>query len=403
MAFHLNSRALLPGVRRFASLSLLAALGLLSACTTVETPVEKKPLGMTFRAEAFEKLPKAPSGAWGEALSAFNLSCTRLSSAPWSEICAKAKWESPERAEAFFAENFTPWAVEVPGKGEARTDAGLMTGYYEPLLHGSRVRDRKNAYPIYGVPDDLLIIDLAELYPELKGKRLRGKLDGRRVVPYDQRGIIQERGDLEKWAIAWVDDPVDAFFLQVQGSGRIELPDGSFMRVGFADQNGWRYRSIGSWLIREEGLKSHELSMQRIRAWAKANPGKVKKALAQNPSFIFFEERSGDPALGPVGAQGVPLTPQSSVAVDPNRWRLGTPFVIDAEQDRPQLHLARPVIAQDTGGAIRGVLRFDYFWGFGDKAGEAAGRQKSRVRAWVLVPKGLAPEDILPGDAHAPR
>ena len=175
------------------------------------------------------------------------------------------------------------------------------------------------------------------------------------------------------------------------------------MRVGFADQNGWRYRSIGSWLIREEGLKPHELSMQRIRAWAKANPGKVKKALAQNPSFIFFEERSGDPALGPVGAQSVPLTPEASVAVDPSRWRLGTPFMIEAEQDRPQLRLARPVIAQDTGGAIRGVLRFDYFWGFGDKAGEAAGRQKSRVRAWVLVPKGLVPADILPGGAHAPR
>lgn len=403
MAFPSNSRALLPDARRAASLLLLAALGLISACTTVETPPEKKPLGTTFEAKAFEKLPPAPAGAWSEALSAFNLSCTRFSSAPWNELCTKAKLESPERAEAFFAENFTPWAVEVPGKGDERTDTGLMTGYYEPLLHGSRVRGKKNAYPIYGVPDDLLIIDLAELYPELKGKRLRGKLDGRRVIPYDQRGVIQERRDMEKWAIAWVDDPVDAFFLQVQGSGRIELPDGTFMRVGFADQNGWRYRSIGNWLIREEGLKPHELSMQRIRAWAKANPGKVKKALAQNPSFIFFEERSGDPALGPVGAQSVPLTPEASVTVDPSRWRLGTPFMIEAEQDRPQLHLARPVIAQDTGGAIRGVLRFDYFWGFGDKAGAAAGRQKSRVRAWVLVPKGLVPADILPGGAHAPR
>lgn len=174
MAFPSNSRALLPGARRAASLLLLAALGLISACTTVETPPEKKPLGTTFEAQAFEKLPPAPSGAWSEALSAFNLSCTRLSSAPWSELCAKAKLESPDRAEAFFAENFTPWAVEVPGKGDERTDTGLMTGYYEPLLHGSRVRGKKNAYPIYGVPDDLLIIDLAELYPELKGSAFAG-------------------------------------------------------------------------------------------------------------------------------------------------------------------------------------------------------------------------------------
>lgn len=353
--------------------------------------------------EDFETLPASSPEAWRSAFSAFSLSCERLSSAPWEALCAKAAQEPPERAEAFFAENFSPWSVEIPGKGGERTDTGLMTGYYEPLLHGSRTRDRKNAHPIYGVPDDLLIIDLAELYPELKGKRLRGKLEGRRVVPYDQRGVIQERKDMGKWVIAWVDDPVDAFFLQIQGSGRIELPDGSFMRVGFADQNGWRYHSIGSWLIRNEGLKSHELSMQRIRAWAKANPDKVKKALAQNPSFIFFEERSGDPSLGPVGAQGVPLTPEASVAVDPSRWRLGTPFLIEAEQDRPALSLARPVVAQDTGGAIKGVLRFDYFWGFGDKAGEAAGRQKSRVRAWVLVPKGLRPEDILPGAANAPR
>ena len=279
-----------------------------------------------------------------------------------------------------------------------------MTGYYEPLLYGSRERRWPYVHPIYGVPDDLLVIDLGDLYPDLKGRRLRGKLEGRRVVPYDKRAVIQERGaDLAPWAIAWVSDPVDAFFLQVQGSGRIKLPDGAFMRVGFADQNGWKYQSIGRWLITHEHLAAHELSMQRIRAWAKENPSKVKTALAQNPSFVFFEERSSDPALGPVGAASVPLTPKASVAVDPKFWKLGTPFIVSASQEKPELQFTRAVVAQDTGGAIKGAIRFDYFWGFGDQAGESAGRQKSSARAWILVPNGLEPEDILPGGAHAPK
>ena len=249
-------------------------------------------------------------------------------------------------------------------------------------------------HPIYGVPDDLLVIDLVDLYPELKGMRLRGKLEGRRVVPYDTRGVIQKRTDLDRWAIAWVDDPIAAFFLHVQGSGRILLPDGTYMRVGFADQNGYRYRSIGTWLVEKGHLKPHELSMQRIRAWAKENPKRVEEALAQNPSYVFFEERNGDPNLGPTGAQGVPLTPRASVAVDPKFWALGTPAVVSVSQEKPALRFVKPVVAQDTGGAIRGPIRFDFFWGFGDDAGAAAGRQKSRVEAWMLVPNGLEPRDL---------
>lgn len=396
---------------RFTCRRALGALGLcalmaLTACTTV-TPPEPEPAkrGVTFEPTEFNALPSVQPSAWSAALGAFRQTCSALRrDEVWLGVCARAQGvEGEAAAESFFRTNFAPWSVEAPA-GAKRTDTGLMTGYYEPLLRGSRTRGGAFVHPIYAAPDDLLIIDLGELYPDLKGRRLRGKLDGRRVVPYDKRGVIQERGeDLQRWAIAWVDDPVDAFFLQIQGSGRIELPDGSFMRVGFADQNGWRYRSIGNWLTKHEGLPAHALSMQRIRAWAKANPAKVKKALAQNPSFIFFEERSGDPSLGPVGAQGVPLTPEASVAVDPRHWKLGTPFIVSASQDRPALEFTRPVIAQDTGGAIRGVIRFDYFWGFGDAAGEAAGRQKSRARTWVLVPLGLKPDDILPKGAHPPR
>ncbi|MDO5532661.1 murein transglycosylase A [Sutterella sp.] len=383
---------LLPRLRTALALSALAVL---AACTTVEKPsVPEKPLGRAFERVSYSDIPV--SGGWSEALSAFRLSCPALKAEPWIRLCTEASSTAPEAAEAFFKTRFAPWRVTVPDtkkKGE-RTDTGLMTGYYEPLLRGSRTQGGEYQHPVLAVPDDLLVIDLASLYPELKGLRLRGKLDGRRVVPYDPRGVIQDRTDLP--AIAWVDDPVDLFFLHIQGSGRIALPDGSFMRVGFADQNGWRYRSISGWLIKHEGLKPEGLSMQRIRAWAKANPSKVKTALAENPSFVFFEERRGDPALGPLGAQGVPLTPLASVAVDPREWRLGTPFIVEADQARPELHFTRPVVAQDTGGAIRGTIRFDYFWGFGEEAGQHAGRQKSAARAWVLVPAGLTPEDIIP-------
>lgn len=384
-----------------------AAVGLamlLAACTTTppqETTPAKTVSTPHFEAASFAQLPAIAVSDWLSGLTAFRSSCQAARSKPvWRDVCAKADAVPDELAQAFFEANFTPWRVStVRFRGDAlisKDETGLATGYYEPLLRGSRTRQPPFIYPIYGVPDDLLIIDLSELYPALKGMRLRGKLEGRRVVPYDTRGEIQQRNDMSRWAIAWVDDPVAAFFLQIQGSGRIELPDGSFMRVGFADQNGYKYRSIGDWLVRHEGLKRHELSMQNIRAWAKRHPAKVREALAQNPSFVFFEEREGHPELGPVGAQGVPLTPLASVAVDPKYWALGTPFVLEVHQARPALDFVRPVVAQDTGGAIKGLIRVDYFWGFGDEAGREAGRQRSDASLWVLVPNGMTPEDIRP-------
>lgn len=381
--------------------AVLAAAFLLSACSTIEPPPTASS-GPEFEPIDYADIPGSSDESWRAALGAFRRSCNVIGKLPvWSGVCERASAADDATAADFFHTNFTPWSIATVDRSASgdelkRTDTGLMTGYFEPLLYGSRTKQSPFIHPIYGVPDDLIIVELDEVYPELKGKRLRGKLVGRRLVPYDTRGVIQNRTDLEPWAIAWVDDPVAAFFLQVQGSGRILLPDGSFMRVGFADQNGYRYRSIGNWLVKNSELKAHQLSMQQIRAWAKRNPDRIKEALAQNPSFIFFEERQGDPSLGPVGAQGVPLTARASVAVDPSRWTLGTPFIVDASQNRPSLAFTRPVIAQDTGGAIRGLIRFDYFWGFGDEAGESAGRQKSTVRAWVLVPNGFSPEDIRP-------
>ena len=382
------------------ALALCSAL-LLSACSTVEkTQPSVKESKVTFIEHRFSELPPSNADSWTAALEAFKHSCSAAmgKDPKWINVCQIASSTKLSEAQFFFRQNFTPWQIRIDdisnGKLMSSKSTGLMTGYYEPLLRGSRIKAEPYIYPIYGIPDDLLIIDLAEIHPQLKGLRLRGKLEGRRVVPYDTRGVIQNRTDMDKWAIAWVDDPIASFFLHIQGSGRILLEDGSYLRVGFADQNGYRYRSIGNWLVRQGYLKSHELSMQRITSWAKQNPTRVNEALAQNPSYIFFAERTSPADLGPVGAQGVPLTPMASVAVDPRYWRMGTPFIVDIKQDQPQLAFTRPVIAQDTGGAIKGIIRFDFFWGFGDSAGLTAGRQKSQANAWVLVPKGLHPTDI---------
>ena len=271
-----------------------------------------------------------------------------------------------------------------------------MTGYYEPMLRGSKTRHGDYQYPLYGVPDDLITVDLAGLHPQLKGLRLRGKLVGNRVVPYDTRGEIESRSDLRGKVLCWVDDPVDAFFLQIQGSGRVLLEDGTFMRLGYADQNGHPYKAVGGWLVENAGLKREEMSMQRIRQWVRENPKRTRELLDTNPNFVFFTERTGfADDEGPIGAQGVPVTGGATVAVDRRYWQLGVPFLTKADQERPAMHFVRPVIAQDTGGAIRGVIRFDYFWGYGDIAGLQAGRQKSEVKAWVLVPRGKTPADVI--------
>lgn len=386
-----------------AKVTALAALLLLAACTTTQKPATETPKPATpthkavvqFAASPWQDLPASTPQDWARALVALKQSCSRVGQQSfWKSPCAEAQNTPSSWAEAFFRKHFSPWRIAFTEQG-AQQETGLMTGYYEPQLNGSLQKTSRFKYPLYGVPDDLITVDLSSLYPQLKGLRLRGKLVGQKLVPYDDRATIDKRNDLGQKALVWVDDEIEAFFLQIQGSGRIRLPDGSVMRVGYADQNGHPYRSIGTWLIRNGELSSNEASMQGIQAWARRNPSKVKSVLAQNPSYVFFAPKSGDPALGPVGAQGVPLTPEASVAVDRSYWKLGAVFLVQATQQTPALSLTRPVVAQDTGGAIRGPIRFDYFWGFGDKAGQQAGRQKSQASAWLLVPHGYSPEVFL--------
>ena len=366
-----------------------------------EAPVETRAV---YEPIVFEMLPAIRPDDWIGAWSAFLQTCRALAKRDaWREACAQVDSVDGRNArsvQAYFAARFDAYRVlarRVEGERALETrDTGLMTGYYEPLLRGSRERGGKYTTPIYKVPPDLLVVDLASLHPELSNLRLRGKLQGRRVVPYPSRADITNGEPLAGNELVWVDDPVEAFFLQVQGSGRVQFNDGNMIRLGYGDQNGHPYRSIGRWLIDQGELTLDQTSMPGIKAWIERNPARAKELLDQNPSFVFFRELPlGDPAHGPVGALGVPLTPGYSVAADARYIPLGAPVVISSTDPKSGAALLRPMLAQDTGGAIRGPLRFDFFWGFGAEAGQAAGRQKYDASAWLLVPKGSTPESLL--------
>ena len=375
-------------------------------------PAPTAPVAPTARTEtravyepiAFAMLPAVSDEDWAAMWPAFLQTCRALSKRDeWRSVCADAPGLAPAdsaNVRQFFSTRFDAYRVLSSsfedGRVTATRDAGLATGYYEPLLKGNRSRTERYATPIYRVPPDLLIVDLSGVYPELKSMRLRGKLQGRRVVPYATRSEITGANPLAGNELVWVDDPIEAFFLQVQGSGRVQFDDGTIVRVGYGDQNGHPYYSIGRWLVEKGELTLDQSSMPAIKGWAARNPERLKEMLDANPSYVFFRELPvGDPTAGPAGALGVPLTPGRSVAADPRYIPLGAPVVlttIDPVSHRP---LTRPMVTQDTGGAIRGPLRFDFFWGFGPEAGERAGLQKYEVSAWLLVPRGAKPEDLV--------
>jgi membrane-bound lytic murein transglycosylase A len=325
------------------------------------------------------------------AWTAFWQSCTALKNKPdWQPICSRAsELGQPDNnsLRAFFEEGFTPYQVYNPDG----SSQGLITGYYEPKLYGSRVKTKRFRYPLYSVPDNLLTIDLGEVYPQLKDLRLRGRLEGNRVVPYYNRGDIDKGlAPLDGHVLYWVDNAIDLFFLQIQGSGRIELPDGSLIKVGYANQNGHPYTSLGKKLVEIGAFTMEESSMQNIKLWAEKNPDKLDRMLAQNPSYVFFRELPTN-LSAPLGALGVPLTNEYSMAVDPRTIPLGAPVFLSTTYPNTTEPLNRLMLAQDTGGAIRGAVRGDFFWGFGEQAGAQAGRMKQAGQMWVLFPKGAEP------------
>ena len=373
-----------------------------AACPTCPTPAAAPVpvFSRTFLPASWADLPgwteDDPAAAWP----AFLLSCRGMASKPhgaaWKRVCDLAKAadnKAGHDARRFFEQHLKPYAV-ANGDTAAQPGAvnGLVTGYYEPLLRGSRARSKGFEQPVRGVPDDLLTIDLSAVFPELKDKRVRGRLVGNKVVPYWSRAEIEAHSDkLPSKTLLYVDDAVELFFLQVQGSGRVKLADGSMTRLNYGDQNGHPYQSIGRVLIERGELKLEEASMQGIQAWARANPSRLEALLNANPSYVFFREMPNSKD-GPVGALGVPLTAERSIAIDPRSIPLGVPvFLATTRPNSPQL-LQRLVMAQDTGGAIKGAVRADFFWGFGKEAGELAGRMKQTGRLWVLLPPEAAPK-----------
>ena len=390
----------------------LAGLAMLSACAVVPTPgapdhvpAPHRPSSPSSRPvvpPAPPPLPKpATAAATGirpgpsvasfginpdaakAALVAFRLSCPGLQrradasgltrTGDWSQACAQAAGWPEGDALAFFSNQL---AVVQVGDGQA-----FVTGYYEPEIAGSRTQAPGYDVPVYKRPPDLVEGDLGDFFPELKGKKIRGKVEGGRLVPYPDRGQIED-GALNGKAleIGWAADPVEFFFLQVQGSGRLRLPDGSVMRIGYDGQNGRDYVGIGK-LMRDRGLLGPgQLSMQGVMAWLRANPAEGDAIMRENKSFVFFRELTG---AGPIGAMGVAVTGRVSVAADPAFVPLGAPVLL--QLDRAEANGLW--VAQDTGGAIKGANRFDSFWGAGDDARTIAGGMSGRGRAWLLVPQ----------------
>ncbi len=395
-ASHSTARARVPGWLLFAP--LLVAL-LLAACSApnpgapAATQVNNAPRLTPAR---WADLPGWESDDLHEAWPAFRASCHVLSKQPaWSGVCARAESVADDSASLhrFFEDNFEPRRVE----NRQGVDTGLITGYYEPLLSGSRTRHPPYTVPLYGVPHDLIDVELSSEYPELSAMRLRGRLEGNKLVPYASRAEIEDWPVAREGAIVFVDDPIAALFMEVQGSGRIRLIDGdpaaSVIRLSYADQNGHPYRAIGRWLVEHEELPLSAVSMQSITAWAHAHPERAREMLDSNPSYVFFKESAiADPALGPQGALGVALTPLRSLAVDGRVIPLGSPVFLSTHWPDGIEPLARLMMAQDTGGAIAASaerpVRADLFFGMGDAAAAWAGTMKQQGQLWVLVPIG---------------
>jgi membrane-bound lytic murein transglycosylase A len=322
-----------------------------------------------------------------QAWDAWKIGCSTLKNrAEWQTACeAAAAIRKPTNVSvrAYFKQHFTAYqATNVDG-----SDSGLITGYYMPLLKGSRQKSDKYPYPIYARPDDLITVDLANVYPELANKRVRGRLIESRLVPYYDRAEIERQpASLQGKELLWVDDIIDLFFLQIQGSGIVQLENGERVPVGYADQNGHGYQSIGRLLVERGELTLDKASMQGIKDWARNNPDKLRDLLNSNPSYVFFRELpAGLP--GPIGALGVPILAERTVAIDPKHIPLGAPVFLATTHPNSDKPLKRLMMAQDTGGAIKGGVRADFYWGAGTEAGRKAGAMKQPGRIWVLLPK----------------
>lgn len=390
-------------------LAILLPAAALAACVERGPSPERLSLEPT----SFAALKAWSEDSHAEALSAFRRSCEALLARPdeetmrpegvagtvadWRPACEAATAvgarEGPvddARARRFFEAWFRPFEM---ANNEERE--GLFTGYFELEAEGAMAPDARHRVPIYGRPSDLVTVDLGAFRREFDGLRIAGRVEGGSLRPLESRAEI-ESGALagRGLELVWLEDPIDAFFLHVQGSGRVLFEDESWRRLGYADWNGHPYVAIGRELIARGQLAPETVSMQSIRAWLKAHPEEASGVMALNPSYVFFRWLPGDGSEpGPLGAQGVALTPGRSLAVDRRFVPLGAPVWLEAEVPLPnegEGELRRLVVAQDTGSAIKGPVRGDLFWGRGPEAEWIAGHMKSRGLAYLLLPAPVA-------------
>ncbi|MGH6981669.1 MAG: murein transglycosylase A, partial [Stellaceae bacterium] len=383
-------------------LGTLAALALLAGCVgpspaPAPSPPKAVKAKLVLEPASFAAMPGWNQDQVAAALPALLKSCARRMMQPaaakvgpngiagtvddWRAPCADAARVAPgndDAARAYFARWFQPFLATADGNPE-----GLFTGYYEPLLDGARRKGGAYRTPLLRRPPDLVMVQLGLFRPEWRGERIAGKVVSGNIVPYASRAEI-ERGalDADRLALYWVTDPVDAFFLEVQGSGKVRLPDGGMVSLGYDGQNGRPYVSIGKLLIERGQLTKDQVSLDGIKNWIRAHPDQGRALLDYNPSYVFFREVKGET---PLGAEGAVLTAGRSLAVDRAYLPLGVPVFVDARNGNEELR--RLVIAQDTGGAIRGPVRGDLYWGFGQEAERHAGAMKARGRYFLLLPK----------------
>ena len=338
------------------------------------------------RSVSFSSLPAWKSDDLTDALPALIKNCDAMAAKPeWKTFCdgiVRLQGRPSKQIRRFIESTMTPYAVYSYGKRD-----GTFTGYYEASLSGSLTKDDTNQYPIYGIPEDLIALDTKTLCTAGSDTGTRiGRVENGRFLPYLTRSEIEKEA-LKAPVLLWVSDPVDAFILHIQGSGRVETSNGVY-HIGYAGNNGHTFVGIGSILSADGVLENGKSSMPHIRAWLKENPEKAKEYMNKNPRYIFFKlSPEGD---GPMGALGVPLTPKRSLAVDTRFIPLGTPLYLDTT-DPDGNKVQSLVVAQDVGGAIKGAVRGDYFWGYGEDAFQNAGRMKSSGRYYILWPKGATP------------
>ena len=376
-----------------------------------------------YTSAAFAQLPNWNQQSFKSSLLSFQRGCTKLTNKPqWQAVCQQARGTpaNDHAAKLFFENLFTPWQLSDNGN-----TSGTVTGYYEPVLLGNTQQTAQARFPIYGIPKDLVSVPLPDTYRVRKGqvrialsgsnqgsingngaltanlnvfpitersRAIKGRVVGNQLVPYYTRAEINA-GALNGKApiIAYANDPVELFFLHIQGSGRLQTPSGQFIRLGYADKNEYPYKSVATYMASKGYLPLAQTNMQGIKAWMQQNPNKLAEVLGQNPSFVFFRQISGSNDEGPIGALGSPLTNEYSAAVDKHHVELGAPIFVATTHPTQNKPHNRLIVAQDTGSAIKGGVRVDYFWGYGDAAGEVAGKMKHPGQVWMLLPNGYTP------------